>query len=282
MRGGVARDGVQVERGAGSGQQRVLTLFWRSAGVCRDALEVRVVLARRKEARDVAGDGARLAHLEAEVRAEHVVDVVDDAALDHRMRTAHAFLCWLEAELDRAAQLRLEAGQQSGKSESDGRVAVVTAGVHGARMAGGKALLVGAVRSFRRLRHIIGVHVEAHGDDRTVCRELHDAEHARAAAVHLLDPVGVGPLCDGALLFLCELLSRRHAHHGVFADGVGSRLDRVAELGERLGYLGCRAEFRPARLWMRVQVTAAGHHVRLHIIGEFQDCLFQVHNDSSL
>ena len=167
--GGMARDGVQVERGAGSGQQRVLALFWRSAGVCRDALEVRVVLARRKEARDVAGDGARLAHLEAEVRAEHVVDIVDDAALNHRMRTAHAFLCWLEAELDRAAQLRLEAGQQSGKSESDGRVAVVTAGVHGARMAGGKALLVGAVRSFRRLRHIIGVHVEAHGDDRTVC-----------------------------------------------------------------------------------------------------------------
>ena len=123
----------------------------------------------RLEARDVAGDGARLAHLEAEVRAEHVVDIVDDAALDHRMRTAHAFLCWLEAELDRAAQLRLEAGQQSGKSESDGRVAVVAAGVHGARMAGGKALFVGAVRGFRRLRHIIGVHVEAHGDDRTIC-----------------------------------------------------------------------------------------------------------------
>ena len=273
---------MQVERGAGSGQQRVLALLWRSAGVCRDALEVCVVLARRKEARDVAGDGARLAHLEAEVRAEHVVDIVDDAALDHRMRTAHAFLCGLEAELDRAAQLRLEAGQQFGKSQPDGRVAVVAAGMHGARMAGGKTFFVGAVRGFRRLRHIIGVHVEAHGDDRAVFGELHDAEHARAAAVHLLDPVGVSPLCDGALLFLGELLGRRHAHHGILADGVGSRLDRVAELGERLGYLGCRAEFRPARLWMRVQVTAAGHHVRLHIIGEFQDCLFQVHRISSL
>ena len=158
----------------------------------------------------------------------------------------------------------------------------MAAGVHGARMAGGKALLVGAVRSFRRLRHIIGVHVEAHGDDWTVFGELHDAEHARAAAVHLLDPVGVGPLCDGALLLLGELLSRRHAHHGILADGVGSRLDRVAELGERLGDFGCRAEFRPARLWMCVQVTAEGHHIVLHIIGEFQDCLFQVHNDSSL
>ena len=58
--GGMARDGVQVERGAGSGQQRILALLWCSAGVCRDALEVRVVLARRKEARDVAGDAACL------------------------------------------------------------------------------------------------------------------------------------------------------------------------------------------------------------------------------
>ena len=85
------------------------------------------------------------------------------------MRTAHAFLCGLEAELDCAAQLRLEAGQQFGKSQPDGRVAVVAAGVHGPRMAGGEALLVGAVCGFRRLRHVIGVHVEAHGDDRTVC-----------------------------------------------------------------------------------------------------------------
>ena len=197
------------------------------------------------------------------------------------MRTAHALFCRLEAELDGTAQLVFEAGQQPGQREADRRVAVVAAGMHRPCMTGGKALLIGTVRRLSRLRHIVGIHVEANRDNRTVLRELHDAEHARAATVHFLNPVGISTFCDGALLLLGEFLSRWHAHHSILTNGISPRLDRVAELRKRLGYLGRRAELRPARLRMGVQITSAGYHVLLHIIGEFQDCLFEVHRNSS-
>ena len=272
---------MQVERGTGSGQQCVLALLRRSAGMSRNTLEAGIVLARRQEARDVAGNSSRLAHLEAEVRAEHVVDIIDNAALDHGMRTAHALFCRLEAELDGTAQLVFEAGQQPGQREADRRVAVVGAGMHRPCMTGGKALLIGSVRCFSRLRHVVGIHVEANRNNRAVLRELHDAEHARAAAVHLLDPVRISAFCDGALLLLGEFLSRWHAHHGILTNRIGTCLDCVAELRKRLGYLGRRAELCPARLRMGVQVASAGYHILLHIISKFQDCLFEVHRYSS-
>ena len=127
---------------------------------------------------------------------------------------------------------------------------------------------------FCGLINIIRIHIKADSNDRTVSREMHDTEYARTAAGHLLDPGRVSTFINSTLLFFRELFRRGHAHHCFFLDGICPRLDLIAEVRQRLSYLGSRAKFRPARFRVRMQIAAALDHCRLFIISKFQDSFF--------
>ena len=68
-----------------------------------------------------------------QVQADHGVDAVHDACLDHPGGAAgQRLLAGLEQEADLAGEVLAHAGQHRGRAEQDRRVAVVPAGVHDA------------------------------------------------------------------------------------------------------------------------------------------------------
>ena len=104
----MACDGVEVERGTGGGEDGVFSCLWRGTCVGRDTDEVGVVLARREEADNTAGDAACTLCLKAKVRTEHIVYVIHNAFLRHSTRAAHALLSRLKDEFDRPPESVLE------------------------------------------------------------------------------------------------------------------------------------------------------------------------------
>ena len=99
---------MEVECGTGGGEDGVFSCLWRGTCVSRDTDEVGVVLARREEADNTAGDAACALCLKTKVRTEHIVYVIHNAFLRHSTRAAHALLSRLKDEFDRPPESVLE------------------------------------------------------------------------------------------------------------------------------------------------------------------------------
>ena len=104
---------------------------------------------------------------------------------DHGTCPLGDLLGWLEHELDPTSQLVLPPGQQGRHAQPDGGVAIVTAGMHLARVLRGKgqtSLLVNRQR----------VHVKTQQDGRAGMRALQDGHYTGLAnsAAHLKPQVG--------------------------------------------------------------------------------------------
>ena len=72
-----------------------------------------------------------------------------------------------------------------------------------------------------------------------------------------MHPLRIGTLVYGALLLGGQRIGCWYAHHAVRADDIGAGLHVVAELAERAGYLGGRAELGPAGLGVAMDIAAA-------------------------
>ena len=92
---------MEVERGTGGGKDSVFSGLRCGTCVGRDTDEVGVVLARREEADNTAGDAACTLCLKTKVRTEHIVYIIHNAFLRHGTRAAHALLSRLKNEFDR-------------------------------------------------------------------------------------------------------------------------------------------------------------------------------------
>lgn len=141
----VAGDGVDVECGAGGGEQGVFAFVRRAAGMCGGAAEFGVEFAGGEKAAG-AGDEVALRDADAEVQGDEVIGVIDDAGFHHGFGAAHAFFGALEDETQGAGELFMMGGDEGGKAKADAGVAVVCAGVHAAGVARAEALLGGEVR----------------------------------------------------------------------------------------------------------------------------------------
>jgi hypothetical protein len=159
------------------------------------------------------------------------------------------FLGRLKEKLDRARQLRAHTGKHLGYTHQHGRVQVVSAGMHDARL---HAVVYRAhgtlVRHVHQLGHRQRVHVGAHGNGGPGLAALEHGHHTRNAA-HVLLHVEAealemrGNQGGGALLLVAELrvLVDVMAPGGELGrDGGGAAVDLGGE--RRLGRGGGRAQ----------------------------------------
>ena len=162
--GAVARDGVELNRSGGGGEEGVAAEVGIDASVCGDAAEGGVELGGGEDVIGAASDGAGLRERDAEVRGEVVIDVAEHAGGDHGFGATAAFFGGLKDELDFAAAVFQERGQNAGEPEPDGGVAVVPAGVHATGARGGEVFARGQVGGLGAFVDGQGVEIDAEGD----------------------------------------------------------------------------------------------------------------------
>ena len=249
----MTRERHEGHRGARGSHEGVAAHFRLHAGVRGRTAEAVVELRRAEELFRGRHDRAAR-NVASEVTAVEKIDVVDDAALGHRTRTAHAFFGGLKEKLERSAEFVLVFGKPLGEREAHGLVAVVAAGVHVARTAGGEAFAVREMIGVRRFRDGHAVEFEADRHDGTGTarfQQPHNASDAVKASENFF--LHALALRKGEALFDLTAVG---ASDEVGIDDFAAALDGKAERLEFFDHARRRDEFGPAWFGLGVDFTA--------------------------
>src|SRR5437016_2725441 len=120
---------MECERGHRAGEKRVATFVRGEDGVRGVSAEGEPELRRRHQ--DAACDERAGWESEAEVEAHDCVEIVDEPrGCDRGGTTERTLLRRLEDETNRALQMRLEMGEDTGDAEPDRDMAIVAASMH--------------------------------------------------------------------------------------------------------------------------------------------------------
>ncbi len=128
---------MQRQRSLSRRQQGIVPFFRPRTGVGGDATEGDIQLGGGHKiiaaANQFSGRDAG-----ADMDGGKEIDVIHHASRNHRFRAARAFFGRLENKLNGAAQLRLKLLQHLSQPQAYRGVTIVAAGMHHARVAGGK------------------------------------------------------------------------------------------------------------------------------------------------
>lgn len=203
---------------------------------------------------------------------QHKVHIVQNARLAHRKSSPHPFFRRLENHLHLALQLLADTVKGQGGDQSDDRMAVVAAGVHGPCVAGGKALLLRTVGIGAVFFHIVAVNVHADGHHRPFPAGVDHGAQA-GIALRALHIRGVGPLLHRPLHGGFDHAFFRIAH-GVFrADHLLAHEHRDPCFFQRLGQKSSGAELCPGRFRVPVQIPAPFHRLPGIFLTDSIECL---------
>ncbi|MNZ81095.1 hypothetical protein D3C78_997520 [compost metagenome] len=133
----MAWDGVQPHGGLRRRQQGITAVLRFGTGVRGNATVGDVQLAGGHKAVAAAHQLASC-YAGANVHGGEEINVVHHAGFHHGFCATSAFFCRLENQFDGAVELRLQAFENVCQSQADGGVAIVTACMHHAAVAGGK------------------------------------------------------------------------------------------------------------------------------------------------
>ena len=158
---------------------------------------------------------------------------------------------------------------------------VMAAGVHHARIAGGKTLPRGQVILPLRLRHRQRVDVKPQRDHRPLA-VAQDADDPGESAPHLLEKLRVGALGGGAAVFPLEGLLVRDPHPALFVADVPADQHLIAEIGQPPRDQRSGAHLTPAQLGVVVQVATAGDQFLPHPLSGGADLFSQFVHPKSL
>ena len=149
-------------------------------------------------------------------------------------------------------------GRPVGQRHADARMAVVTAGMHQARVFGGKSFAIRDVIRIRGFRNTERIDIEAQCRDRTGAARVKNGQGARVTLhggkLFLRDAFGVGALLSGFDFFFVA------AHYKFGIDDFKSLANVVSEGFQMFNNDGCRAEFSPAGFRLCMDGSTQGRH----------------------
>ena len=216
----MTRNRIQRDCCLSSCQQCILALLRSSTCMCRNTGEEGIQLRCCQEAVRQRNQTVVSRSLEADMTAKQIIYIVNYACIDHSIRTAHALLCRLEDQLNRAGQTRFICCQKLCCCQANGYVAIMTAGMHSFFMLRNKALLTRTVCFFLVFLNIVAVHIEAEGNSFARLLGFHRCHDTGLAAGHFRYQRAICTLADSTLHIFLQLCCCRHAHHRLFVNNV--------------------------------------------------------------
>ena len=216
----MTRNRIQRNCCLSSCQQCIFALLRSSACMCRNTSEEGIQLRCCQEAVRQCYQTVIIRSLEADMTAKQIIYIVNNACIDHSIRTTHALLRRLENQLNRTGQTRFISCQKLCCCQTDSYVAIMTTGMHSLFMLRNKALLARTVRFFLFFLNIVAVHIKTEGNSFARLLGFHRCHDTCLAAGHLRYQRAICTLADSTLHIFLQLCCCRHAHHRLFVNNV--------------------------------------------------------------
>ena len=255
----VTGDCQQIENRGGGCGQCVVPHFRACPRVGGTTLEGDIKLGACQEPPAGGRHRTELIELQPDMSAENPVNPIEGTGVGNGGGAAQPLLGGLKNNPYGAVNLVAIGQQKPDRSDSNRRVAVMSAGVHQVGMQRLKALPHWKMSDVLCFSDVVAVDIHAKSDDRTGMGAFNFSDTSGEAAFHLRKQILAPAFLQRALVTVAIVFFVRQAVHCDAVMDFFTKADRDAQSFKLFQKPDCCTVFGPARLGITVEITPQRH-----------------------